>query len=268
MNRLLLAALLASATAACAEKDPAPTGTADATATADAGIFSDAGASPDADAGASPDADAASLDSGSASPDADTADADSCDPVATAREALGAVDAVAGPSITASEDADVTTLTVDASAGGVQGQATEPYVYLDLATLQQVEISDTASFTDGSWWIAFKRSSIRINGGDSGPGPLLMTSVEGSFEDAAAPGPQGEWLTDDFVSDTCEVDANERGIVTTAFGDWYDYDFTTHTVQAPENTTFFVYNAGSHAAYRLFIDSWDDGVYELRVGSL
>src|SRR5262245_19807454 len=60
--------------------------------------------------------------------------------------------------------------TIDATAGGLSAAADNPYIYVDLANGVKVAVDDLGEYSDMTWDIALKRSSLRSNGGDSGPG--------------------------------------------------------------------------------------------------
>ena len=137
---------------------------------------------------------------------------------------------------------------------------------MDLENGELLAISDVEAFTNPDWDIAFKRTEIRINSEDSGPGAWIVADVDAeSFEAAEPPSPQGgTWRGDDFVSETCEVSTFGRGTIETAFGQWYDYDPSTHGVSAPEGKVYFLYNAVTHAVIKLQIESYADAVYTLR----
>jgi plastocyanin len=118
--------------------------------------------------------------------------------------------------------------------------------------------------------IAFKRSTIRINGGNSGPGVWLATRVdETTFEALVSPpGRDAVWTTDTFIDETCELLTEGRDTPVTAFGIWYNYDPATHTVSPPEATTWVLYNRTTHAVMKIGIDSWESGVFTIRTQTL
>jgi hypothetical protein len=65
-----------------------------------------------------------------------------------------------------------TTQTIDATAGGLGAPAGDPnnkYTYVNLGTGAVVVLSDADAATSSDWNIAFKRSSVKLNGGLSGP---------------------------------------------------------------------------------------------------
>jgi|GEM_PF-2075560 len=157
-------------------------------------------------------------------------------------------------------------LELDAALGGAAAASEASFLYVDLENGELLELSDAEAFTDDRWDIAFKRTEIRINSEDSGPGSWILADVEAeSFEAAAPPSPQeGMWRGDDFVSETCEVATFGRGTIETAFGQWYDYDPSTHMVSAPEGKVYFLYDAATHAVIKLQIESYADAIYTLR----
>lgn len=155
---------------------------------------------------------------------------------------------------------------LDASVGGAAQAAVSSFVYLDLDGPEVLSISDQDAHTDDRWELAFKRTEIRTNSADSGPRSILLARVEAStFDDAAAPNAQGgSWVTDDFVTDECEVLTFGRGSLQTAFDQWYAYDPSTHGVSAPEGVFYFMYDPVSHAVTKFAIESYSDATYTLR----
>ncbi len=200
--------------------------------------------------------------------DAGGADA-ACTPEEVAAEQVAVNTSVNDGSVTFGTDGDVQTATIDAASGGTQNAANESFIYIDLDNGQKLELSDEEAFEDTDWDLAFRRTVIRLNGADSGPGAWMAARVDADWETATPPSASGgAWGEDDFVSDTCEVltGAGDRGLAT-AFDGWYSYDPSTHQVSAPEETTWFLYEAMTHAVLKLSIDSYSDATYEIRWGS-
>lgn len=188
-----------------------------------------------------------------------------CDPAAEALESLAVQEAVAEGEWTPTEAEAGWSASLDASLGGPEAAAESAWLYVDLDDATLLELSDTEALESEDWEIAFKRTEIRLNSGDSGPRSLQLASVEGtSWDDAQTPGREAEWTDDDFVSEDCSVETYGRGSIATAFSDWYDYDFATHTASAPEGVVYFVYDPETHAVVKLEIVDYDAGVYELR----
>jgi hypothetical protein len=197
-------------------------------------------------------------------PDAEP-DLEPCDEAATAAALVAVHEDISAGAVTTTGQGELTA-TIDASAGGAAMAAGRSFLYLDLATGQPVALSDKDAFTANTWHLGLKRSELRINSADSGPGALLLARVDGAdWDTAQPPNPAGGgWLSDDFVSDTCEVTTYGQGTIQTAFGQWYDYDAVAHTLSVPEDTVFFLYDAATHAAFKLQITGYDSGIYTLR----
>src|SRR5687768_9023809 len=67
--------------------------------------------------------------------------------------------------------------TIDATAGGTANSADRPYIYVDLKTGTRVDVDDLGARSSMAWDIMLKRSSVRSNGGDSGPGKRTIAVV-------------------------------------------------------------------------------------------
>ncbi len=159
---------------------------------------------------------------------------------------------VSAGALTATPGKDRTDAVVDATAGDVP--ADNPYIYVDLATGTKVEITDVDALTSSEWDLAFERSSIRANGGDSGPGDVAVAVVEGAFDDVTEAPKDGEFATDDWVSDDCQYQSIPGTEPNTAIGEWYDYDIKTHQLTPKEQ----VYVVRSHGGdlFKLGIGTW------------
>jgi hypothetical protein len=239
----------------------------DATAEPDAAVEPDVTVEPDAtaepDTTAQPDA--------TNEPDATDTDIDEpCDTVATAIEAFAAIDSVSAGTVSATTADGVTVAEIDASAGGSAGAATNPWIYINLADAEQVSITDVESFTSADWDLGFKRASIRLNSGDSGPGAWLATRADDLPWAAALrpPGRDADWRTDEFVAEDCSLTTEGRGTPATAFGIWYDYNPETHSVSPTEDVVYFLYRSDTRAVYRLQITGWSSGLYNIQWATL
>ncbi len=196
----------------------------------------------------------------------DTGNNEECDPEQIAYDlVVSSQDVAAGSVEEVTTEDGVDVVRVDASLGGPAAAAESSWVYVDLTTPAMVMVSDDEALTNGDWDVAFKRADMRLNSGDSGPRPLLVSKVESDFDTAMPPAQDGDWLSDDFVSDECEVSTYGRGTIVTAFGQWYNYDPETRTVTPPENVTYFIYDPVTHAVIQMAVVAWDNGVYDLRV---
>jgi hypothetical protein len=176
------------------------------------------------------------------------------------REALGQVDATATAEVLVlEENAGERLLYIDASAGGFQGAAQQPYVYVDLANGVRVDVSDFAADSDTGWDLAFKRFTIRTNSADSGPGDGGAAAYEAAFGDlSASQVNESDFLVDDFIDDdTCETALGDPGIggIWTPFAGWYLYDGTT-MVLTPAPLVFAVRGADGVSLYQLAISDY------------
>ena len=193
-----------------------------------------------------------------------------CDPKAEAAKRLGVHEGVAQATMSAQAlDDGSTRVVIDAGVGGPQGAATSSFVYVSLGQGVRHELSDKQALTSPEWQLGLKRTELRINSADSGPGQWMLSHAEGtSWEQARPPAPGPGWRLDEFISDTCEVKTFGRGTIETAFGQWYDYDPQTHSVSAPAGVIYFLYHAQTHEALKLQIEGYEAGVYTLRWAKL
>jgi heme-binding HmuY-like protein len=144
----------------------------------------------------------------------------------------------------------VTSGTIDATAGGLSGSADNPYVYVDLVAGTRVDIDDVAALTSDAWDIALKRSSLRVNSGDSGPGGRELAVVQGASLDVVTAAPTSGYATDDFADADCELQTIPGGEPLSAFGEWYDYDPATHVVTPKEEVYVVKRSDGATLAIR------------------
>jgi len=145
----------------------------------------------------------------------------------------------------------VTSGTIDATAGGISASPDNPYIYVDLKNGVKVDVNDVESRTNTSWDIALKRSSLRTNGGDSGQGNRKVTVVAAASLADVTAAPSSGYGSDDFASADCMLQAIPGGEPLSAFGEWYDYNDTTHVVTPKPEVYVLERNNGSHTAFRV-----------------
>jgi hypothetical protein len=124
----------------------------------------------------------------------------------------------------------------------------QSWVYFSLQTRSEVT-PDSPEQSD-SWDLAFQRSNVKVNGGASGAGSVMVSSASGSFESVH------EAPADGYVADA--ADADRDGSPDYAFGagdGWYSYDPASHTLTARE-TVFVVKTAGGY--FKLQFSSYYD----------
>ena len=157
----------------------------------------------------------------------------------------------------------VTILNMDASTGGPQNMQTSPYLYYDFETHQMLQLTDAQALENTDWDIAVKRSVIRVNGGDSGSGNSLVARLEPmNWDDVENEPPDSNlYSTDEFMTETCELITVGRGVISTAFGEWY-YTASSGGIDVVENVIYSVYSGPPyHYVYKFQILEWDSGHY-------
>jgi hypothetical protein len=145
-----------------------------------------------------------------------------------------------------------TVILVNASAGGFNQAAANPYVYLKLSDTTKLDITDPAAFESSEWDVALKRDVIRTNSADSGPGQGGAFRVSGKTFDQVTIGDAGSLDHDDFLDDACNAQVDATGKPLTAFSDWYDYNEATMYV-SPKLLVWIVQAANGSSFYKLVI---------------
>lgn len=142
---------------------------------------------------------------------------------------------------------------IDATAGGAMGQKTNPWIYMSLSKAMRVDVTDVNEFSSSDWDLSMKRSSIRTNGGDSGPGMGGALFLEGRDYDGvtSADATAATLKAETWFSAPCKPLFDEAGHIATTFTGWYDYNGTAHTL-SPHPGTFIVRDAAG-VVYKLAI---------------
>jgi hypothetical protein len=155
---------------------------------------------------------------------------------------------------------------VDATAGGFMTAGDNPFIYLSFSggEVAKVAITDTESYQSASWDIALKRTVVRANGGDSGPGGVAVGEVTAASLGVASAPAESAYAVDDFATDDCELNAGQIGEPLTAFAAWYEYDQETNQV-SPAELVFFVKRAEHHIKLRIldYYRGGDSARYEI-----
>ena len=169
------------------------------------------------------------------------------------RQSLSLVDEVSTATVkTLSETGDERTLYVDASVGGIDGQDTHPWVYISLATGQSVAVTDLDALDSTAWDLAFKRSVVRTNSGDGGPGigGAIRIALAWDKVDTSTLGnktlPIEEWFDED-----CTIVKDATNNLVTTFSDWSQYDEALH-VLSPADAVYITAGADG-SLYKLQI---------------
>lgn len=174
-------------------------------------------------------------------------------------EETGEVEADADADADADSDTDTdadSDTDPELSAVSVDATSREVWVYWDL------EAGATVTEAD-AWDLGFQRSTVKVNGGVSGGGGVMVAALPGQYAafETLTTAPAEGYVTD--------LDDDGDGAVEYALGGWYSYDSSTHTL-SPADMLYVVRSTdGQH--YRLrFLSYYDEagaaGVIQLELG--
>lgn len=247
--------------------------------TPDADTTSDTNSAADATNDAAPDAaaeeDVATVGDVSTPPDTDETACPQVDLI----EAWPLVDDIAIGSVETEADGDASVATIDAAAGGSAESRNNAFVYLDLNTGEMVRLTDTESLIDTEWQLAFRRTNLRLNSGDSGPGTWEMTKVSATTFDAVTEIPaDADWHVDATFESDCDIIFDPINNPFTAIhylnignesgsSSWYFYGGEAG-VSPVEGDIYIIRDTASDSAFKFAIESWVSGVYTLRYAAL
>jgi hypothetical protein len=148
---------------------------------------------------------------------------------------------------TTTEGADFITF-IDASAGGMNGAARNPWVYVKFSAdgATRVDIDDETALESMDWDMALRRFIVRLNGGSSGPSCVgAVGFLESSYEDLNAV-PEGlEFGYDDYYTDDCTIINDSSGLPDSpqvVMAPWWEYPGCVATTDVP----FLVLLADGH----------------------
>lgn len=143
----------------------------------------------------------------------------------------------------------VTTQTADGWETWVDATAYLEFVYLSLATGEEVAVADPLSSMD--WDLGFERYLIASNGGVSGPGGVEAVQITDTDWEALTTAP-AEGYTSDLADDDDENTNPEY-----ALGEWFDYAEEDHAVTPKD--VLYVLKAVSGTWYKLqILDYYDE----------
>jgi hypothetical protein len=165
-----------------------------------------------------------------------------CDPATVLPASYRVIPKVATTPVVVTTADGVTSGTIDATAGGFGNSTDNPYLYLDLKTGARVEVSDVQARDSDAWDLALKRSSIRLNGGDSGTGNRKAAVVAAATLAEVTAGPAAGYTVDDFTTETCTLKIHSGGEPMSAIGEWYLYDTATNRL-APKPEVYVIERA-------------------------
>ena len=174
-----------------------------------------------------------------------------CDPATVLPGGYRLIPTVSAGAVTVTTASGVTSGTIDATAGGVNNSADNPYIYVDLRNNMKIAVNDVEARTSTNWDIALKRSSLRTNSGDSGSGNRELAVVQAATLAQVTAAPASGYASDDFATADCMLESTLIGEPQSAFGEWYDYDQNTHVVTPKAEVYVLQRNNGSRTAFRI-----------------
>jgi len=161
---------------------------------------------------------------------------------AAIQQTLKPIDSVTKGLVTiVSDSGGVRVLSIDASAGGPNAFANNPYVYVSLETGTRVDVTDKTARESTDWDLALKRYVIYTNDGDAGKGQGGATHVSKSFASVTSADATG-FGTESFFDADCNAKQDAIGGLLTTFSDWYTYDQQSNRL-APAGFTYVVRGA-------------------------
>jgi hypothetical protein len=155
-----------------------------------------------------------------------------------------------------STTAGVSTLYVNATAGGMTDAPNNPWTFVSFADGSKVEVTDLTSIESTAWDLAFKRAQIYTNSGDGGPGAGGAVLLDKAFDTVtSADASDAAFSTETFFDADCTPNVElTTGALYTTFVDWYSYDEATHEL-TPAPGTYLVHG-GTGKLYKVGFESY------------
>jgi heme-binding HmuY-like protein len=151
---------------------------------------------------------------------------------------LGSIDSVSTGAVDIITTSGATrTLFVDASAGGINGESSHPWIFVNLGSGTEVNVTDKTSVSSAAWDLALKRPIIYTNSGDGGAGQGGAVLVTKDFAQVtAADAASATFVTESFFDAQCNPKLDPTSAVLTSFSSWYDYDPSSHMLTPAAGT--------------------------------
>lgn len=174
-----------------------------------------------------------------------------CDPAGVLPATFRPIAKVSTGEVAVTTTDNVTSGTIDATAGGVGMSSDNPYIYINLKTGTRVEVTDLEARTSTEWDVALKRASIRTNSGDSGTGGRQTAVVQAATVAEVTAVPADGYKADDFTTADCELDFIGRDEPNSAVGEWYNYDGPTMRLSPKDQVYVIKRSDGSSTAFKV-----------------
>lgn len=149
--------------------------------------------------------------------------------------------------------------TIDASAGGYNQAANNPWVYIRFTAegAERVDIDDETALESADWDMSLRRYLVRLNGGDSGPSCVGAAAMLGFEYPELIEVPEGiTFQMDNFYTDDCGFINDSSGLEGSpqvAMSPWWEYPGCVATTGTP----FLLQQADGHVL-KLVIESYYD----------
>ena len=170
-------------------------------------------------------------------------------------------DKVSDGEVTNTTDGEDFVTAIDASAGGYNESANNPWIYVrfDADGAHRVDIDDETALEDMSWDLALHRFIIRQNSGDSGPSCVGSAAMLGYTYDELVTLPDGlEYQQDNFYTADCTIVNDSSGLPGSpqvAIYGWWEYPGCLAMTATP----FLVQKQDGHV-FKMVVESYyDDG---------
>ncbi len=146
-------------------------------------------------------------------------------------------DEVSDGSVTTTTDGDDFVTIVDASAGGYNQAANNPWVYVrfDADGASRVDIGDEDSLETADWHMGLRRYLLRLNSGSGGPSCVSGAKMGAyEYEDLTELPTGVEYQVEDFYTESCELQMDMYEMSPTfVLRDWWDYSACVETTNVP-----------------------------------
>jgi hypothetical protein len=166
--------------------------------------------------------------------------------------------------VATTKDGDDFVTTIDASAGGYDQAANNPWTYVKFESdgAVRVDIGDETALTSMDWDLAAHRFVLRLNGGSSGPSCVGAAAVTSSTYDELKAVPDGvTYHTDDFYTDDCTMINDSSGLPGSpqvVLGPWWEYPGCVATTGTP----FFIEVADGRVLKMVVEEYYSNGEQE------
>ena len=172
---------------------------------------------------------------------------------------LGLNEVVTSGEVSNTRDGEDWLTFVDATAGGLPNQATNPWVYLRFTPsgAQRVDIDDLEALDSEVWHIAVKRFGIRVNSGVSGPSCVGVAALPIGTYDAIEERPDEDaFAFERFYDEGCNLLSDEDddgGFLSPPYllRPWWSYPGCVATTLQP-----FVLELPEGTAIKLLIEAY------------